>query len=68
MQAYNTADTWSCACHLIRLHGDDAVTVALEEMRQRSREGDYQGEDAWYAVAAALSDLQRVRFKGESVH
>jgi hypothetical protein len=63
-----TPDIWSCACYLIRMHGKDATQIALEQMQERSREGDYAGEDAWYAIAAATSDLQRVRFRGESVH
>ena len=68
MSILNTSDTWSCACYLIRVHGEQAVAVALEYMKQRCEDGDHAGEDAWYAIAAATSDLQRLRFVGEAVH
>jgi hypothetical protein len=68
MSELSVANTWSCACYLIRLHGMDAVPVALEQMREKTLAGDYRGEEAWYAIAMATSDLQRVRFIGEAVH
>ena len=61
-------DTWTCACQLIRQHGGDAVVVALERMMQRTRIGDLEGEQTWYAIAAAACDLQREPFAGETVH
>ena len=64
----DSARIWSCACHLISMEGLNAVAFALEQMRESHRGGDYVGEDAWYAIAMAASDLQRVRFVGETVH
>jgi hypothetical protein len=61
-------DIWRSAKLLLDKHGTDAELQAAQQIDAMIARGDSRGESAWKRILSAIKELQRIDWRGASVH